>query len=97
MAAIQRTDLGGVYVRDATVDLASIAANTTVEVDVTVTDVLATDVLLGVNSPAALNAGLAVVDGRVKSANTVTIRVANVTGGALDAASGSFKFVIGRL
>lgn len=92
----QRADFGGSFYVDVTFDPASVATVTSSEQDVTVTGVLATDVCLAVIPPVALNAGLLVGFGRVKSANTVTVRLLNTTAGALDAASGTWRFVIGR-
>jgi hypothetical protein len=94
--ANQRTTFGGAFYVDVTYDPASVSTVTTAEQDVTVPGVRATDVLLYVQPPAALNAGLGVVGGRVKQANTVTIRIMNTTAGSLDAASGTWRFVFGR-
>lgn len=94
--AQQRADFGGSFYVDVTFDPASVALSTSAEQNVTVPGVLATDVCLAVIPPAALNAGLSVSFGRVTAAATVAVRLVNVTAGALDAASGVWRFVIGR-
>lgn len=68
------------------VDLASIAANTTVEVDLTVTGVTTDDRVIAVVKP-ALEAGLVLGNFRVKAADTVSVTIANVTASPIDAAS----------
>lgn len=93
----QRSDFGGEVYLTATFDPASVGAATTSEQDVTVAGVRATDKLVQIEPPATLNAGLGVVGGRVKAANTITVRIMNATAGALDAASATWGFVIGRL
>lgn len=96
MAVEQRSDFGGVFFTDVTYDAASLATLTAVDAAVTVPGVLSTDVIIAVIPPAAWNAGLSVQSARVASANTVTVRIYNSTAGALDAASGTYRFVIGR-
>lgn len=76
----------------ATLDFASIAAATTANLTITVTGAAVNDaVLLG--PPATLEAGL-VATGYVSAANTVTVRVANVTAGAIDPASATWRATI---
>lgn len=94
--ASQKFDGLGIYYRTATFDPASVATVTTSEQDVTVADVLATDHCLAAIPPVALNAGLGVVAARVKSAGVITVRLMNTTAGALDAASGTWTFVLAR-
>lgn len=74
---------------------ASIASATSAEQDVTVTGVQANDIVIAVNKPTA-TAGVGIVNARVKSANTVSLTFMNATAGALDPASESYTFVIGR-
>jgi hypothetical protein len=73
---------------------ASVAANTSAEQSVTVTGVALGDVVF-CNGP-ALNAGLGVVNARVSAANTVALAFMNNTGSAIDAASGTYTFLIMR-
>lgn len=73
----------------ATLDFGSIAAGTTAELTVTVTGAATTDDVTA-NPASSLEAGL-VWSAVVTSANTVTIRVANVTTGAIDPASRSWR------
>lgn len=94
--AAGRTDFGGEFYVDVTFDPASVATVTTSEQAVTVPGVLATDICCAVIPPATLNAGLGVVGWRVSAANQVTVRIMNTTAGALDAVSGTWRFIIGR-
>ncbi len=96
MATSQRSDHGGTFIIDATVDLASVAAAITANQSVTVNGVLSTDEIIAVIPPTTLNNGLAVVQANVTADNTVTLRVINATAGALDAASATFRFVVAR-
>lgn len=59
----------------------SVAANTTAEQSITVTGVLATD-MVAINKPTS-QAGLGLVSGRVSAANTVKLTFANCTASAL--------------
>ena len=79
---------------NAAVDLAEIAGGATVDVDVTVTGVATTDKIVGLIPPVALEHGIAIQGARVKAANTVTVRVSNLTAGAINPAAGSFSFVL---
>ncbi len=96
MAVEQRADFGGVFYTDVTYDAADLAAGTAVDAAVTVPGILSTDVIVAVVPPAAYNGGLSVQSARVASANTVTVRIFNSTAGALNAASGTWRFVVGR-
>jgi len=95
-AAAARTNLGvaaAPLTGTTTVDLASIAAGTCAAVNITVTGAAVGDGVV-VGAPAAPEAGL-VWAGRVSVANTVTVRVCNVTGSAIDPASATWGcFVI---
>jgi hypothetical protein len=77
----------------ATVDFASIPANTTADSSaITVTGAAVGDAVF-VGSPAAIEAGI-VITGFVSAANAVKVRAANVTAAAIDPASGAFKVVV---
>lgn len=78
----------------ATLDFPSIAAAGTAELTITVTGAAIGDVV-SVGPPSTLNAGLQVT-GYVSSANTVTIRVYNSTGSAVDPASATWKAAVIR-
>ncbi|WP_353265806.1 hypothetical protein [Gemmatimonas sp.] len=76
-----------------TIDFTSISANTTADSSgITVTGAAVGDAVI-VGVPATLAAGL-VVTGYVSAADTVKVRAANVTGSAIDPASGSFRVVV---
>ncbi len=81
--------------RTATVDPASIAAGATLDVDVTVTG--ADPAVHHLNwQPPALTAGLAISFVRVKATDTLTIRLHNTTGSAIDEPSGTWAFWLMR-
>ncbi len=82
---------------DVVVDLASIAAVTAPDISTTVAGSLAGDTFQ-VSALVALNAGLVICAGaRCRVAGTVVWRVGNVTAGALDPASNTFRFnLVGR-
>ncbi len=82
-----------IHIYEEAVDLPSVAANTSAEVDITVTGVETTDVVLAVAKP-TLEAGLLVGSARVKAANTISVQVANVTAGAIDEISETWTITI---
>src|SRR5215211_773937 len=96
MPAEVRSDFGGVFTQAVTFDPASLATLTIRDDAVTVPGVLSTDWCVAVVPPATLNAGLHVQSARVTANNTISVRLYNSTAGALDAASGTWTFIIGR-
>ncbi len=72
-----------------TVDLGSVAANTSEEETTTVVG-LTTDMMVFVNKP-SLDAGIGVVGARVSAIDTLILTIMNSTGGAVDAASETYK------
>lgn len=96
MPAEVRSDFGGIFTQAVTYDPASLATLTIVDNAITVPGVLSTDWVVAVVPPATLNAGLSVQSARVTANNTVSVRMYNSTAGALDAASGTWTFIIGR-
>jgi len=87
--------LVGVFRKTVTVDLASVAANTTAEQNITVTGAQVGDTVI-VEAASGINAGLGVVNARVASANTVALRMINATGSAIDAASATWYVTLLR-
>lgn len=82
---------------EASLNPASLAANTGAETDVTVTGVTTDDMIVAIEShSAAMNNGLCVT-ARVKSADTVAFHVVNVTAGAIDMAATTFKILVARI
>lgn len=75
-----------IRVHTVTVDLASVAANTTAEQDITVSGVEAGDIVLSVVKP-TVEAGIGIVGARVKAADTIALVIVNATGSAVNAAS----------
>jgi hypothetical protein len=76
-------------VANITVDLGSVAANTTEEETVTVPG-LTTDMYVMVNKP-SLSAGIGVAGARVSANDTLILTIVNSTAGAVDAASETYK------
>lgn len=79
-------------VASGTVDFSSIAAGAVGTGSVTVTGAAVGDVV-ALGAPSGINASL-IWSGYVSSANTVTIRVFNPTGGAIDPASATWKVAV---
>jgi hypothetical protein len=70
------------------IDVASVAANTTAEQSFTVAG-LTTDMFVAVNKPSA-NAGLGVCNARVSAANTLALTFNNNTGSPIDPAAETY-------
>lgn len=84
----------GITILQATVDLGSVAANTSEEETATLTGVRTGDIVL-VRKP-TLEAGIVIADARVSADNTVTMQVINTTAGAINAASETMDFIVFR-
>ena len=87
-------NIQGVTLLTATVDLGSVAANTTEEETATVAGVKLGDFVLV--SKSNLSAGILLGTCRVTAADTVAIQVVNTTGSAVDASSETMTFVVIR-
>lgn len=87
-------NVASISIVTATVDLGSVAANTSEEETATVPGVLVGDMVVCMDS--ALEAGIVVANARVSAANTVTLQVINTTGSGVDAASKSMTFMVVR-
>jgi hypothetical protein len=87
-------NVSGMTIMTATVDLGSVAANTSEEETATVSGVNIGDVVVCINS--SLNAGQVVSGARVSAANTVILQVINTTGSAIDAGSKTMTFLVVR-
>ncbi|MGH9967714.1 MAG: hypothetical protein ACREBG_07740 [Pyrinomonadaceae bacterium] len=72
-------------------NVASVAANTSAEQTFTVTGLATTDKVF-VNKP-ALNAGLVVGNARVSAADTLAITFGNLTAGAIDPAAETYEII----
>lgn len=84
----------GITVLTATVDLGSVAANTSEIETATVTGVKAGDAVIAIKP--TLEAGLIVGTAYVTADDTVSIQVGNFTGSAIDAASETWQFIVLR-
>lgn len=80
----------------ATVNPASVAANTSAEQTFTVTGVAAGDVVVSATKPSAFTAGCGLTGARVSAANTVALTFMNTSAGAIDEASETWTFVVAR-
>jgi len=87
------TVVTAVLTATSTIDFTSLSANTTADSSgITVTGAAVGDVVM-VAPPATIASGL-VVTGYVSAADTVKVRVANVTASPIDPASGSFRVTV---
>lgn len=75
-------------------NVASVAANTTAEQTFTVTGLKANDLVM-VNKPSA-NAGLGIVNARVSAADTLALTFVNATGAGIDAGSEAYTIIVVR-
>lgn len=75
------------------VNPASISANACAETAVTITGAAVGDMVL-LSPPASLEAGLCASGARVSAANTVQIRLCNVTGDAVDGAERTWQYIL---
>lgn len=91
---IQAGNAASITVMTATVDLGSVAANTSEEETATVTGVKTGDFVI-ISKP-TLEAGIILGTCRVTAADTVAIQVVNATGSAVDAASETMNFIVIR-
>ena len=80
----------------ATIDFASVANGSQTSATVTVTGAALGDVVVGVSHSVAVPSGALLV-GDVTSANTVTAKLINHTGAALDLSSGTVRAVVMRV
>jgi hypothetical protein len=95
MALTETIDLlQRIRVYTVTFDPASVATVVGVEQDVTVTGVLATDYLIGFEPGDESATACAIGAARVKAADTIAVWFCNPTAGALDPASGTWKFYV---
>lgn len=91
---IMAGNVASLTVITATVDLGSVAANTSEEETATLLGAKLGDVVLCIDS--SLNAGQVIAQARVSAANTVTLQVINTTASAIDAASKTMTFLVAR-
>lgn len=73
-------------------DPASIAAQTRGSVTFTLTGAAVGDIVI-MQPPSALNTGLAFAGAEVTGANTVTVYIVNVTGGAIDDGANTWRYL----
>jgi hypothetical protein len=75
-----------------TIDFGSVSANNTGTQTATITGAATGDVVL-LNIPSGLEAGLVLAGCYVSAADTITVRLANVTGSPIDPASASYRYI----
>jgi hypothetical protein len=95
MATLAFQGQGAIITGSVAVDPASIAATTCAETQLTITGAAAGDVVV-FTPPASLEAGLCYSGARVSAANTVQLRLCNVTGSGVDGASRTWSYVLIR-
>ena len=89
------TNMREVRLYSQSLDVASVAANTSAEQTFTVTGLAVGDVVLAVNKP-SLTAGLVVGNARVSAANTLALTFGNHTAGAIDPGAETYQIVAMR-
>lgn len=87
-------NLRSVTIMQATVDLGSVAANTTELEDATLTGVKVGDIVMAVKP--TLEAGLAILQCYVDEADSLKITVGNFTASPIDEASETIDFIVFR-
>lgn len=95
MANLSFQGQGKVITGTVSVNPASVAAATCAETSVTISGALVGDVIV-MSPPASLEAGLCASGARVSAADTVQVRLCNVTAGAVDGAALTWSYVIIR-
>ena len=87
------TKLGKVLVGTVDVNPASLATLTSGETTVTITGAAVGDIVV-MNVPASLETGLAFSGARVSAADTVAVRLTNVTAGSVDGANRTWGYML---
>ena len=85
------TNILQVRIYSQSLDVASVAANTTAEQTFTVTGLTTADKVF-VNKP-SVSAGLGVCNARVSATNTLALTFNNNTGGAIDPAAETYQII----
>lgn len=97
LGTLGKIDTHDTWYADVTYDMASVNTVSVADRAITVPGVLyGVDECIRVLPPVALDYGLSVQNAHVSADDTVTVRVTNTTGGGIDAASGTWRFIIGR-
>lgn len=86
------TSMVKMYKYDVSINVASVAANTTSEQSFTVAGVASNDVVLTIKP--SHSAGLGIVNTRVSAKDTVNITFMNTTGSAIDPAAETYTFLV---
>ena len=97
MSTLYLSGQGEIITGTVAVDPASLADDGTADTDVTVSGVLTTDILLAMVPPEDLLANLQLVGAWISAADTITVRLGNNSGGALDQASKTWKYAYLRV
>lgn len=87
-------NVAGISIVTTSVDLGSVAANTSEEETATITGAKVGDFVVCMDS--ALEAGQVIGNARVSAANTVTLQVINTTASPIDASSRTMTFLVIR-
>lgn len=96
MAKLSLQGQGAIITGTCTVNLPSIADGDVGEATVTITGATAGDIVVLCPPTAGLTAGLAVCGAVVSAADEVKVRAVNGSGGTIDEASGTWRYVLIR-
>lgn len=86
------------YIKSGTISVnpESVSANSSAETEVTISGAAVGDIVI-MNVPASLEAGLAYSGVRVSAANTVQVRLSNITGSGVDGDARDWTYTIIRI
>lgn len=96
MAQLQFWGQGAIIKGQVTVDLASVASAAVTEKSLTITGAALGDTVIMTAPAAGLTAGLVICGAYVSAADTVKVRVANLSGGTVDEDSGTWEYALIR-
>lgn len=82
-----------VKVYSESVDAGTVGANTTAEIDVSISGIRSTDIVIAVNKPTH-SAGLGVSNYRVKADDTVSIQFINTTGVGISPGAETYAIIV---
>ena len=96
MAQLSFQGMGKVLTGTVSVNPANVANAAVTEVTLTISGALVGDVVIMTPPAAGLTAGLVACDARVSAADTVKLRIANLSGGAVDEAAADWGYCLIR-
>lgn len=96
IAGSSGTQITGIFKGTVSINPASIGSAAVGETSVTISGAVVGDVVILVPPTAGLTAGLAATQAYVSAADTVKVRIANLSGGSVDEAAGTWTYILIR-